>query len=68
MTSYILMATSAFDTQAGSITRITSAPSITDETVHIVWNASEKIKLYHDITKTGGIGATIPYLVKVISL
>ena len=62
------MASSAFDAQAGSIARITNAPSITDESIQIQWNANEKIKLYHDVTKTGGTGALIPYNVKLLTL
>ena len=64
----IFMACSAHDAQAGAFTRIASAASLTDETVHLQWNGNEKIKLYHDIVKTGGIGVLLGYNVKVMTL
>lgn len=62
------MASSAYDAQAGSIARITNAPSLTDESVHIKWLSNEKIKLYHDVTKTGGTGVLLNYNVKILTL
>ncbi len=62
------MASSAYDAQAGSIARLTNAPSLTDESVHIKWLPNEKIKLYHDTVKTGGVGALLNYSVKILTL
>lgn len=62
------MASSAFDSQLGSIARLTNAPSITSESIHLRWLPNEKIKLYHDVTKMGGTGALIDYKVKILTL
>ena len=62
------MASSAYDAQAGSIARITNAPSLTDESVHIKWLPNQKIQLFHDITKTGGVGVLLNYNVKILTL
>jgi hypothetical protein len=62
------MASSAHNAQSGSLARLTNAPSLTDESINIQWNGNEKIKLYHDVTKTGGIGDLIAYKVKLLTL
>lgn len=62
------MASSAYDAQAGSIARLTNAPSLTDESVYIKWLPNEKIKLFHDVTKTGGVGVLLNYNVKILTL
>jgi len=67
--SATFVASKAFDTQlAGSIARLTSAPSLTGETVHITWAASSKLALYHDTLRTGGIGALVPYDVQFFTV
>jgi len=53
---------------AGSIARLTSAPSLTDETVHIMWNGSSNITLFHDTLKTAGTGALLPYNVQIFTI
>lgn len=62
------MAACAYNAQGGSIARLTSAPSITDETVNIAWPMNGTPQLYHDILKTGGTGALIPYNVHIYNV
>jgi len=67
--SATFVASKAYNAQpAGSIARLTSAPSITDETVHIMWNGSSNITLFHDTLKTGGTGALLPYNVQIFTI
>lgn len=62
------MAACAYNAQGGSIARITSAPSITMETVNIAWPSNGVVQLYHDVLKAGGTGALIPYNVNIYSV
>lgn len=62
------MAACAYNAQGGSIARLTSAPSITAETVNIAWPMNGVVQLYHDTLKAGGTGALIPYNVHIYSV
>lgn len=59
---------SAADTTAGNIVRVSSAPSLTDEWVQVDWQASTVPQLYHQVTRTGGVGALIEYSVTIITI
>lgn len=64
----VFSASSGFNTQAGSIARLTSAPALTDEMINIQWLPNNKVQLYHCTVKTGGVGALIPYYVRVLTV
>jgi len=64
----VFSASSGFNMQAGSIARLTSAPSITDEVINIQWLSNNKVQLYHCTLKTGGVGALIPYYVRILTV
>jgi hypothetical protein len=49
---------------APSRTRVTSSPGSQGEILDIVWNATEKVKLYHSTPASPGTGATLQYLVR----
>jgi len=53
---------------AGSVARITSSPSSTNEEVDIQWPADSPVQIQHSVVKTGGIGDLIPYRVRIIGI
>jgi hypothetical protein len=59
---------SAADALAGNVARVTSSPALTDEWVQVDWQASQVPQLYHQVVKTGGVGATIGYTVTIIAI
>lgn len=68
--SATFMASSAYPAQSGSVARITSAPSISGESVQIAWPANSDVTLYHDIARQvpPASGTLIPYDVIITAI
>lgn len=61
-----ISATSSQNAVAGSINRLTESKALTDERVQIDWQPNQVPQLYHQVVKTGGVGALIIYNVTIL--
>ena len=59
------VASSRSSDAAGQINRLTESRSVTNERIQAQWTANNRVQLYHQVTKTGGVGANLPYKVVI---
>lgn len=53
---------------AGSVARLTSSPSPTDEEIDVGWPADSSIQIQHSVVKSGGTADLIPYRVRIMGI